>query len=543
MKSARMILSTAALFLAPTLWAATDPATKANINTSTSSGGALDMQGRSPQQGTPRVELFVGYSYLRAIPTYATGNRLVKMNGGSVSAAFNFNRYLGLVGDVGGFADTELNLTGPGVANPRVVDSGGKAFTYLGGPRLSLRGERFTPFVQVLAGGIHASPVVIDPEICGGINCTPLPSQNAFAMTAGGGLDITLTRHIALRAVQAEYLMTRFANPTTQVKSMQNDMRLSSGLLFRFGGAPAPLPLAYSCSTSPASVYPGDPVTVTGTAANLSTKHPAVYTWTTEGGKINGTSETATIDTNNVSAGSYPIHGHVSQTQKPGGFADCSATYTVMAYQAPTISCSADPSSLNSGDTARITSNAQSPQGRPLTYSYTASAGSISGTGATANLTTAGANPGTIAITCNAVDDKGQTATATTSVTIQSPPPVAVIDTRKLCSIDFARDRKRPTRVNNEAKACLDDVALTLQRNSDARLALVGHSDQDAAADAGNLRAIHTRDYLVTDKGIDPSRIVTYTGSEGSKTVDTILIPAGAHLDTTQLTPGVEHTK
>jgi outer membrane protein OmpA-like peptidoglycan-associated protein len=214
-----------------------------------------------------------------------------------------------------------------------------------------------------------------------------------------------------------------------------------------------------------------------------------------------------------------------------------------MAYQPPTISCSADPSSLNSGDTARITASAQSPQGRPLTYSYAASAGSISGTTGTATLGTAGANPGTVTVTCNATDDKGQSASATTSVTIQTPPPVAVIDTRKLCSVDFVRDHKRPTRVDNEAKACLDDVALTLQRNADAKLALVGHSDHEAAAESADLRAIHTREYLVTDKGIDPSRIAIYTGPVGSRTVETILIPAGAHLDITQLTPGVEHSK
>ncbi len=32
--------------------------------------------------GTPKVELFLGYSYLRAVPTLAAGNRLVYMNGG-----------------------------------------------------------------------------------------------------------------------------------------------------------------------------------------------------------------------------------------------------------------------------------------------------------------------------------------------------------------------------------------------------------------------------------------------------------------------------
>lgn len=491
---------------------------------------------------TPKVELFLGYSYLRAVPTYATGNRLVWMNGGSASAAFNFNRYIGLVADFGGLADSQLNLTGPGVPVPHVAASGGNAYTYLFGPRLSYRKhERITPFAQVLFGGVHASPVTLDG--CTGTGCVPLPAQTSFAMTAGAGLDIGLTRHLAFRAVQAEYLMTRFPNPTTQVSASQNDIRISSGLVFRLGGSPAHLPLSYSCSVSPASGYPGDPIAVTGIATNLSPRHPAIYAWTADGGRITGQNETATIDTSNVSAGSYTVHGHVSQTPRPGGSADCSASYIVMAYQPPTIACSADPSSLNSGDAATITANAQSPQNRPLIYSYSASAGSISGTASTTTLGTAGANPGTIAITCNVTDDKGQSATAMTSVLIRTPPPVAVIETRKLCSVDFTRDQKRPTRVNNEAKACLDDVALNLQRSTDAKLALVGHSDHDAASNAAELRAMHTMEYLVTDKGIDPGRIMIYTGTTSSRTVDTILIPAGANLEITGLTPGLGHSK
>jgi len=37
--------------------------------------------------------------------------------------------------------------------------------------------------------------------------------------------------------------------------------------------------------------------------------------------------------------------------------------------------------------------------------------------------------------------------------------------------VSFERDATRPTRVDNEAKACLDDITLALQRSSDARLA------------------------------------------------------------------------
>ena len=83
----------------------------------------------------------------------------------------------------------------------------------------------------------------------------------------------------------------------------QNDMRLSSGIVFRFGGNPGhppPQPCrrwTYSCSVNPAAVFPGDTIAVSGTAVNLNPAKTAVYTWSVDGGTVTGTSETATIDT------------------------------------------------------------------------------------------------------------------------------------------------------------------------------------------------------------------------------------------------------
>jgi hypothetical protein len=127
-----------------------------------------------------------------------------------------------------------------------------------------------------------------------------------------------------------------------------------------------------------------------------------------------------------------------------------------------------------------------------------------------------------------------------TTVTVIAPPaPPAKIVTSSLCSIAFDRDKRRPTRVDNEAKACLDDVALNLQRTSDAKLALTGSAasnEKDGAKKAAE-RAVNTKAYLVTEKGIDASRISVYTGTTDGNTVTTTLIPAGATLDTTGITP------
>jgi hypothetical protein len=218
--------------------------------------------------------------------------------------------------------------------------------------------------------------------------------------------------------------------------------------------------------------------------------------------------------------------------------ADCSTQFTVRAFDPPTISCSANPTSVNPGDSSTISASAVSPQNRPLTYSYNATAGSISGTTPSALLSTTGAAPGPITVTCGVTDDKGNNASAATSVNVIAPPPPsppAAPLASNLCPVSFERDATRPIRVDNEAKACLDDIALNLQRSTDAKLALVGNQDAKESAtkrkEKTNFaaeRAVNTKQYLVNEKGIDPSRILLYTGTDDAKTVTSTLIPAGA---------------
>jgi hypothetical protein len=312
-----------------------------------------------------------------------------------------------------------------------------------------------------------------------------------------------------------------------------NAAQLSTGLVYHLGSIIPPPPVAYTCSASPSEGYPGDPITVTGNAQNLNPKKPATYNWTSTGGKVSGTSSTGNVDTTGLNPGTYTVTGHVTEGNKPGQSADCNATYTVKQYEPPTVSCTANPTTVNPGDSATITAQGVSPQNRPLTYSYSASSGEVSGSNTTATLNTTGVAPGVITVTCNVADDKGQTASSTTSVTLNAPPPPPAPKTETLCSIDFGRDKRRPTRVDNEAKACLDDVALNLQRSSDAKAVLVGnsasterHGDKAAAE-----RAVNTKAYLVNEKGIDPSRIDVRTGNAGTQSVQNYLVPSGANFD------------
>jgi outer membrane protein OmpA-like peptidoglycan-associated protein len=344
--------------------------------------------------------------------------------------------------------------------------------------------------------------------------------------------------------IQAEYMMTRFENFSAEKTEAQNDMRLSSGLVFRFGGNPAPRvpelgPLSYSCSVNPSSVYPGDAIAVSGTALNLDPAKTAVYTWSADGGVVSGASSTGTIDTTNLAAGTYTLKGHVSEGDKPRENADCSASYVVKAFEPPTVGCSANPSSVLSGDSSTVTAIGVSPENRPLTYSYSSTSGSVSGSGSTATLATAGTALGSVMVTCSVADDKGRTASSTTSVTIAAPAAAPSPSVSELCSIKFERDPRRPSRVDNEAKACLDEVALSMERSSDAKLAIIGNasSAEKGRSNLASERAINTKAYLVKEKGIDTTRITVYTGSQDGKVTSNILIPAGATFDSAGDTP------
>jgi len=485
------------------------------------------------QGKTAKAEVFLGYTHFGAGSTSTAGNRMVGLNGGSAAFAFNFNNHFGLVADVGGYDANQLQLTGNGANQPLVVNASGTAYSYLFGPRVSFRRDsRISPFAQVLVGGIHATQVTLSN--CTGAFCTPLPAQNALAMTGGGGLDIRVTRHIFIRAVQAEYMLTRFASTTTAANTTQNDFRLSSGLVFRFGNTMPQLPVQFACTVQPQSVFSGDPVTVTGTATNLDPKHPAIYSWKTNGGTVSGSDASATVSTTGLAPGSYSVIGSVSAGHRVIEQAQCTASFTIKSPEPPTVSCSANPDSVQPGGTSTISAQASSPQNRALTYSYSTSAGSVASNASTATLSTAGVAPGAVTVTCGVVDDLGKSASATASVTVLATPPavVAVVpQTRDLCALSFERDRKRSVRVDNEAKGCLDDIALQLQRESTGRLIIVGSHSSDEKPAAGAERARNAGHYLTNEKGIDPQRVELRVGPASGRTATDTFVPAGATFD------------
>jgi len=164
------------------------------------------------------VDVGVDYNYVRTNAP-AGGCGCFALNGGSGWLAFNFSHSVGIVGEIAS-------------QHASNISSGGADLTltsYLAGPRYTWAHARhFAPFAQVLLGGAHASGSLAPG------NSTLPGSSNAFAMTAGGGFDISLTRHISLRAFEADYYLTHFDNG---VNDHQNNLRFAGGVIIRFGGS------------------------------------------------------------------------------------------------------------------------------------------------------------------------------------------------------------------------------------------------------------------------------------------------------------------
>jgi opacity protein-like surface antigen len=171
------------------------------------------------QPSAPVVEVGLDYSLVHATSA-SDGNQLTS-NGGSGYFVYNLNRVLGLVADFGAYHNGSVHGS---------FDSD-TTFTYLFGPRFNWRRwSRVTPYTQFLFGGARTSAGFIDG---GGAGLAS--HENNFALAAGAGIDIALTHHIAIKPIQLEYLMTQTQDFAGSRANVQNGLRYSAGVVFRFG--------------------------------------------------------------------------------------------------------------------------------------------------------------------------------------------------------------------------------------------------------------------------------------------------------------------
>lgn len=484
----------------------------------------------------PDWELFVGYQWLNPggnVPDQTpppSGPLPVKLNsmdkGFGTSLGYNFTKNLGLEGDYG--VDFNKQAT---------------ASTLSIGPKATYRGDGVNFFVHALFGFEHLSS-------------QGNPAGNGIAAILGGGMDLKLWKPVTLRLFEADYQLARHdfsaeVSPADNELRRQsfNGVRLRTGLVFNFGGAPEAL-VAASCSIDHNEVMVGESVHATVIASNFNPKHTLTYTWASTGGKIDGKDTGASIDTNGVSGGSYTTTATVTDPKaKTNNTASCSASFSVKEppKNPPQISCSANPSMVQAGTPATINCTCTSPDNAPVTVGgWTASGGSLSGGGNSATLNTTGASPGPITVGATCTDSRGLTASTSTSVTIENPPPPPAPQASKVNECQYP-NLKKPWRVDNTCKAELDDVALKLQQDPDAKLVVVGNADpKEKRKNLAGERALNVKAYISggeAKQNIDASRIEARTGNEGTMATEQWIVPAGATFPEAGTTTPVDETK
>jgi len=81
----------------------------------------------------------------------------------------------------------------------------GNLFSYMFGPQIKYRAGKFEPFAEVLLGGAHsnfyANACNKDTGLCG----SKSPSNNAFSMAIGGGVNIAVTFSLPVQLCAAHW--------------------------------------------------------------------------------------------------------------------------------------------------------------------------------------------------------------------------------------------------------------------------------------------------------------------------------------------------
>ncbi len=474
------------------------------------------------QEGVAKYEVFGGYSWYHvggSIPTVIVNGKL--MPGGTLP---DFNQ-----GWAGQFTSNLNHWAGIAVDANGHYNDFGKAHSIAFGPQFRLRTEHFTPFGELLLGAQFFAPKT-------------RPEQNAAMFMVGGGIDIPVNPRFSIRPIQVDYINSSYnALTPLGMANTLNGVRLQAGLSVNFKLPIAESKVSAACAAEPEAVEAGSPVMVTVTANGFLPNRRVTYSYESNGGKVSGSLMTATVDTAGLAPGSYMVTAKVADNGKGKHrqIANCQAPFKVneVTKHAPTLALSASPASVVAGDTATITANGSSADNRPLNFSCTTTAGRLIGSGPTYTLETAGIAKGTARVNCTVSDDRNLTASASTEVTV-NPKVVAVKPmSKEYGNIEFQRDAKRPTRVDNEGKGELDRYADALAAAPEAKGVVVGcatikealaSKGSSTVADFAAQRAVNTKDYLTKEKGIDPARIEPRVGSGDLQKVELWIVPAGA---------------
>jgi len=195
------------------------------------------------QDGTPKWEISGDYSYMQFNPTLPSLQSRA-FNGGGGGIQYNFGRFFAIKGDFQGYGSTHVTYTTTApvvtphgtVPGGKTFSSNGSMFTYLFGPAVGFHAHKFYVYGEYLLGG-SASNLYgnLSQSInAGGGTVTVVGSQHPFTQALGGGIDVNLNKHVALRLAQMDWVLTRYTNPINDTNN-QHSFRYLAGVVFKLG--------------------------------------------------------------------------------------------------------------------------------------------------------------------------------------------------------------------------------------------------------------------------------------------------------------------
>jgi hypothetical protein len=219
------------------------------------------------------------------------------------------------------------------------------------------------------------------------------------------------------------------------------------------------------------------------------------YSWTVAGKSVSNNTSRLEFGTSGKKVGAHTAKVTVTDVDRMTADCEFKVTISERPNTDPKVSLSLDKNEVHMGE------------GDPISYSWSVGGNKRSETGSSININTAGMGGGAHSVSVTAKDDRGGSASANASLKV-----------RENIIIQVNR------RLNNEAKAKLDEIALKMQQNAQLRASITGHTD-DRGSEKGNekagmKRAGRVKDYLVKQHNIGDSRITTKSAGEGKPIAD-----------------------
>ena len=154
----------------------------------------------------PAIDVFGGYSYLRFESTTLGFSSQSQLHGANISVALpDLYQGLGVAVDVSGHYADDI-----------------EEFNFMIGPQYTYEWKGIRFYGHGLFGKARTRLLKIGTT-------QVEPSYLGKAVAFGGGVDLPLKGRFSVRAVQADYLVT------SEFGTTQHNMRLSTGLVYRFG--------------------------------------------------------------------------------------------------------------------------------------------------------------------------------------------------------------------------------------------------------------------------------------------------------------------